>query len=61
MTCFKCKRGADECGCANDGAVKGLEKVPLQHCPACDTHVAETPGCVSVLCVCGKYFEWSAK
>ena len=37
-----------------------MAKVPLQHCPVCDVGASETPGCVSILCLCGKYFEWSS-
>lgn len=69
LTCFLCKSEASECGCGDhrgDGKARSqgqakTEKVPLQYCPVCDVGVAETPGCVSVLCVCGKYFEWSNK
>jgi hypothetical protein len=56
-TCFKCKEAhgvAGSCACS-DGA---LAETKQQKCPACGVPApAHDPTCLSVLCVCGKYFE----
>ena len=64
--CFLCKQHDHAGGCACGvaaarGAATGRERERLQHCPTCRSPAARTIGCASMLCVCGKYWEWKAQ